>query len=215
MKTLEALFLDELADMYDAENRLTQALPKMANAADHDELRSAFEDHLSETKGHVQKVQQVFKAFGVQPRAQQCAAMVGLLKEADEIASDNKGHPTLNAALISAAQKVEHYEIASYGCLHEWAGLLDNEEAADILAEILGQEKGADEKLTAIARDACNPQAEEGSDSDSGSSSRDEEDEDEDETGAKAGSGMRRKPASGGTAMPKRTNVSAQTGTRR
>jgi ferritin-like metal-binding protein YciE len=210
MKTLESLFLDELADMYDAENRLTQALPKMVNSAEHDELRSAFEDHLTETKGHVQKVQQVFKAFGVQPRAQQCAAMVGLLKEADEIAEDNKGQPTLNAALISAAQKVEHYEIASYGCLHEWAGLLDNEEAAEILAEILGQEKGADEKLTAIARDACNPQAEEGSDSESES---DSDEEDEDETEAKAGSGMRRKPASGGTAMPKRANVSA--GTRR
>lgn len=216
MKTLETLFLDELADMYDAENRLTHALPKMASAAQHDELREAFEDHLAETKGHVQKIQQVFKAFGVQPRAKQCEAIVGLLKEGDEIAADNKGQPTLNAALISAAQKVEHYEIASYGCLHEWAGLLDNEEAADILAEILGQEKGADEKLTAIARDACNPQAEEGSDSNSKSNSDNEENEEsDDEAGAKAGSGVKRKPTSGGTAMPKRANVSAQSGTRR
>ena len=204
MKTLESLFLDELADMYDAENRLTHALPKMAGAAENDDLKAAFEDHLAETKGHVQKIQQVFKAFGVQPRAQQCEAIVGLLKEGDQIAADNKGEPTLDAALISAAQKVEHYEIASYGCLHEWAGLLDNEEAAEILAEILGQEKGADEKLTAIARDACNTQAEEGSDSDSASGS---DDEDGDETEAGTGSGVGHKPASGGVAMPNRAIV--------
>jgi ferritin-like metal-binding protein YciE len=178
MKTLEALFLEELADIYDAENRLTQALPKMASAAVHEDLRTAFEEHLAETQGHVQKVQAVFKAFGVSPRAQQCEAMVGLLKEADEIAEDNEDEPTLDAALISAAQKVEHYEIASYGCLHEWAGLLDNEEAQEILAEILGQEKAADEKLTAIARDACNVEAEEGSESE-------EEDEAETATGSK------------------------------
>lgn len=162
MKSLEGLFLDELADMYDAENRLTKALPKMARAAGHEGLRHAFEDHLAETEGHIKMLKKVFKAFGQPPRGKKCEAIVGLLKEGDEIAEDNRGEPTINAALISAAQKVEHYEIASYGCLHEWARLLDNEEAAEILAEILDQEKGADEKLTAIAREACNPQAENG-----------------------------------------------------
>ncbi|MFN0067724.1 MAG: ferritin-like domain-containing protein [Limisphaerales bacterium] len=160
MKTLEDLFLDELADMYDVEHRLTKALPKMAKAASHEALCDAFEAHLAETQGHIEMLRKVFKAFGREPRGKKCEAIAGLLKEGDEIAADNKGEPTINAALISAAQKVEHYEIASYGCLHEWASLLNNKDAVELLAEILEQEKDADEKLTEIAREACNPQAE-------------------------------------------------------
>jgi ferritin-like metal-binding protein YciE len=160
MKTLETLFLAELADMYDAEHRLVKALPKMAGAATHAELKAAFQAHLTETEGHVKKVELVFQAFGKEAKPMKCEATVGLLKEADEIAEDNEGEPTLNAGLISAAQKVEHYEIASYGCLRTWAELLGNQRAAKLLGEILAQEKAADETLTLLAIKACNPAAE-------------------------------------------------------
>lgn len=151
MKTLEDLFLDSLADIYYAENQLTKALPKMAKAATHDDLREAFEAHLLETKGHVQKVERVFELFGQKPKSKKCPAIVGIIKEANEIASENKKSPTINAALIFAAQKAEHYEIASYGGLREWAKQLENEDAASLLDEILGEEKSADNKLTALA----------------------------------------------------------------
>ena len=170
MKTLQDLFLDELADIYDAENRLARALPKMAKAATHEELRGAFESHLEETKEQAEKVERVFECFGERAKAMKCEAIVGLLKEADEIAADNKGEPTINAALISAAQKVEHYEIASYGCLREWAEQLGNNKAAQILEEILDEEKAADVKLTELARECCNDAAEDG-DTDDGKQS--------------------------------------------
>ena len=159
MKTLNELFLDELADMYDAEHRILKALPKMAKAAQDPQLREAFLTHLKETEGHVTKLEKVFKAFGEKAKGKKCEAITGLLKEGDEIAADNKGEATINPALISAGQKVEHYEIASYGCLHEWAGLLNNTEAADLLEQILEEEKAADEKLTALARSASNTEA--------------------------------------------------------
>jgi len=167
MKTLQDLFLEELADMFDAENRLTKALPKMAKAATHDELREAFESHFEETEGHVRKVEQVFEAFGKTAKSKKCEAMTGLLEEGDEIASDNKGEPTINAALISAAQKVEHYEIASYGCLREWAEQLGNDTAARLLQEILDEEKATDSKLSDLARECCNISAQEGDEEES------------------------------------------------
>jgi ferritin-like metal-binding protein YciE len=162
MKQLEELFLDELADMYDAEQRLTKALPKMVKAATHDELRDAFQQHLDETERQATRLETVFEAFRKPARGKKCEAMVGLIREADEIASENRGEPTINAALICAAQKVEHYEIASYGCLHEWAEQLSNNEAAEILQEILDEEKAADEKLTELARERCNESAQSG-----------------------------------------------------
>lgn len=151
MKTLKDLFLDELADMYDAEHRIIKALPKLAKAATCEQLKAAFLSHLEETKGQVSKLEKVFQAFGVKAKAKKCAATVGLLAEGAEIAADNKGELTINAALISAGQKVEHYEIASYGCLHEWAKLLGNATAADLLEEILEQEKTADKSLGELA----------------------------------------------------------------
>src|ERR1700709_1105246 len=151
---LKDLFLDELADMYDAENRIAKALPKMAKAATDEGLKAAILNHLEETKGQVEKLKQVFAAFDEKAKGKECKATVGLLEEGDEIASDNKGDPTINAAIISACQKVEHYEIASYGTLVEWGKLLDNDEAVDLLEEILGEEEHANEKLTALAEDA-------------------------------------------------------------
>jgi ferritin-like metal-binding protein YciE len=159
MKTLKDLFLDELADMYDAENRIVKALPDLAGAATNPDLKKAFEDHLVETQGHVSKLEQVFKCFDEEVRGKKCEATVGLLKEGDEITSDFKGSPAINAALISAGQKVEHYEIASYGCLREWALMLDNQEAADLIQEILEQEETANQTLTGIAESEANEEA--------------------------------------------------------
>jgi ferritin-like metal-binding protein YciE len=159
MKTLKDLFLDELADMYDAERRIVKALPKLAKAASCPDLKKAFLGHLKETEGHVIKLEQVFQSFGAKAKGKTCEATVGLLKEGDEIAADFKGSPALNAALISAAQKVEHYEMASYGCLHEWAGLLGNTTAANLLETILEQEKAANEKLTELAHASSNQDA--------------------------------------------------------
>jgi ferritin-like metal-binding protein YciE len=159
MKTLTDLFLNELADIYDAEKRLVKALPKMAKAATCPDLQWAIRAHLEETRGHVTKLEQVFEAFDTKAKGQTCEATVGLLEEGDEIANDFKGSPAINAAIISAAQKVEHYEIASYGCLQEWAGLLGNKEAANLLGAILGEEKTANESLTKLARGGNNDQA--------------------------------------------------------
>jgi len=159
MKTLQDLFLDSLADIYYAENQLVKALPKMAEAATDEGLREAFTAHLAETEGHVQKVEQIFELFGESPKSKKCPAIVGIIKEAEEIISENKKSPTLNAALIFAGQKAEHYEIASYGGLREWARQLDNEEAAELLEEILEEEKTADSKLTTLAEDHCNETA--------------------------------------------------------
>ena len=167
-KTLKELFLGELADMYDAEHRIVRALPKMVKAATCTRLQAALQKHLKETQGQITKLDQVFKSIGEKAKGKKCEATVGLLEEGDEIASEFKGSPAINAALISAGQKVEHYEIASYGCLHEWAGLLGHEKAAGLLEEILNQEKAANETLTELARTGNNEEARDGEVGDSG-----------------------------------------------
>jgi ferritin-like metal-binding protein YciE len=159
MKTLKDLFLNELADMYDAERRIVKALPKMVKAATCPGLKKAIQAHLKETEGHVKKLEQVFQSFDRRAKGQTCEATVGLLEKGDEIAAEFKGSPAINAALVSAAQKVEHYEMASYGCLHEWAGLLGNKEAAGLLQQILDEEAAANESLTKLARAICNEEA--------------------------------------------------------
>ena len=159
MKTLKDLFMDELQDMYDAEHRILKALPKLAKAATYEKLKAAFLKHLGETEQQVTKLEQIFQAFDEKAKAKKCKATVGLLEEGDEIASDNKGEPTINAALISAGQKVEHYEIASYGCLQEWAEMLGNKKAVGLIGEILAQEKAANETLTELAKERANQEA--------------------------------------------------------
>jgi len=148
--------------MYYAENQLVKALPKMAKTANEPELRTAFESHLQETEGHVEKVASVFSAFGQEPKLKKCPAIVGIIKEAEELISANKKSPTIDAALIFAGQKAEHYEIASYGGLREWAKLLGNKEAAGLLDEILDEEKAADSKLNSLAEEHCNASANDG-----------------------------------------------------
>jgi ferritin-like metal-binding protein YciE len=162
MKTLKTLFLDELMDMHDAEQRIVRALPKMIKAATCTKLQGALQSHWKETQGHVTKLERVFKSIGERARGKKCEAMVGLLKEGDEIAGEFKGSPAINAALIAAAQKVEHYEMASYGCLHEWAGLLGHDAAMKLLGEVMEEERGADETLTTLARAGSNEEARDG-----------------------------------------------------
>lgn len=158
-KTLADLFLDELADMYDAERRITKALPKLTKAATCPDLKAAFQSHLKETEGHVKKLEQVFQSFGKKAKGKTCEATVGLLKEGDELAAEYKGSPALNAALVGAAQKVEHYEIVSYGCLHEWAERLGNSKAAGLLKQILEEEKKTNESLNELAHSSLNEEA--------------------------------------------------------
>jgi ferritin-like metal-binding protein YciE len=159
MRTLKDLFLDELADRYDAEKRLVIAMPKMIKAATCTHLQKLMQSHLKETERHVKTLEKVFRSFGKKPRLNKCEATIGLLKEGDEVASDNKGWPVLNAALISVAQKIEHYEIATYGCLRGWARLLGNMEAASLLQEILVEEKAANHALSELARSRSNIEA--------------------------------------------------------
>jgi ferritin-like metal-binding protein YciE len=163
MKTLKDLFFNELADAYDSERRLVKAMPKMAKAAKSNALKQELLSHLNETEGHVEKLEMVFKSFGKKAKAITCEATKGLIKEADEILEEFKGSHSINAAVICAAQKVEHYEIASYGCLHEWAGLLGDKNAAGLLLEILEEEKAANESLILLARTQCNAEALKGS----------------------------------------------------
>ena len=158
---LHRLFLDELADIYNAEQQLIKALPKMASAAQSPELRDAFQSHLEETQNQIIRLDEAVKSLGESLKTKKCKAMEGLLEEGDEIREENEDSPALDAALIAAAQKVEHYEIASYGTLCSWAESMGHEEALELLQETLGEEKAADEKLTEIAETLANPEAEE------------------------------------------------------
>ncbi len=159
MKTLQDLFFNELSDIYDAERRIAKALPKMMKAATSVALKMAFEVHLKQTVVHAKKVEEIFGCFDRKPKAKTCQATVGLLKEGEEMAASFAGSPAINAALIATAQKVEHYEMATYGCLHEWANLLGNKKAATLLQEILNEEGATNKELTALARASSNEAA--------------------------------------------------------
>jgi ferritin-like metal-binding protein YciE len=147
MSKLNDCFLAELADIYDAEKQLIKALPKMARAAEHEELSEAFTSHHAQTEEHVRRLDEVFELMGDKVPTQKCKAMQGLIAEIDERIDEELG----DASLICGAQKVEHYEIAAYGCLRTWAKLLDHDEAANLLEETLDEESDADEHLTSLA----------------------------------------------------------------
>lgn len=167
MSQLRETFLEELKDVYDAEKQLVKALPKVAKAAEHEDLKHAIEAHLEETEGHVERLEKVFEMLGEKAAAKKCKAMKGLLEEGEELISEKAG----DAALICAAQKVEHYEIAAYGSLSAWAKSLGEQEAADLLEGTLGEEKEADEKLTSIAESSVNVEQSEGEAAHAGKSS--------------------------------------------
>ena len=157
-ENLQELFVEELRDVYDAEKQITKALPKMAKAVESDELRAAFEEHLDITRMQINRLEEVFKSLGLAARGKTCDGMKGLLEEGQSHMEELEGS-TLDAALIGAAQRVEHYEIAAYGTLATWAELLGHQEAKDLLGQTLEEEKEADEKLTGIAGQ-INPEAE-------------------------------------------------------
>ena len=157
---LHELFLDELADIYNAEQQLTKALPKMAKAARNEEVRQGFETHLEETENQIQRLEQVVESLGESMKRKVCKAMKGLIEEGSEIMQEQKGSPAIDAALIAAAQKVEHYEIASYGTLCAWAKQMGHNDALELLHETLEEERATDEKLTQLAEQAANIEAE-------------------------------------------------------
>jgi ferritin-like metal-binding protein YciE len=167
MDSLKDLYVDELKDLYNAENQLVKALPKMAKKASAPELKRAFEEHLEQTKTHVNRLEQIFDELDEKPTGKTCVAMKGLIEEGNEIIGEDGDESVLDAALIGAAQKVEHYEIAGYGVVRTFASLLGEDNAVELLQETLDEEGETDKKLTAIAEEninveASNPSVEEG-----------------------------------------------------
>jgi ferritin-like metal-binding protein YciE len=158
MSELREMFLEELADVYDAETQLLKALPRMAEAAADNDLKEGFREHLKETETHVERLKQVFEMLGKPAKGELCKAMQGLIAEGEELIKADAG----DAALICAAQKIEHYEIATYGTLCSWARLLEEEDAEELLITILDEEKAVDQKLTELAEDTINIEAAEG-----------------------------------------------------
>jgi ferritin-like metal-binding protein YciE len=159
MDSLEDLLHDEIKDIYDAEKQLTKALPKLAKKASNDELREAFESHLEETQTHIERLERVFQELDRPARGKKCEGMQHLISEGNEMIAECEDDDTRDAVMIAAAQKVEHYEIASYGTIRTWANLLGKREVAAILEETLEEEKAADLKLTGIAESFVNAAA--------------------------------------------------------
>lgn len=157
--TLEELYVDELKDIYNAERQITKALPKLAAAAKHQDLKAGFQEHLRQTEGQIQRLETIFERLGKGPNGKHCVAMEGLLKEGDEIMKETKGGDAVDAALIAAAQKVEHYEIASYGTARTWAEMLGATDDAALLQATLDEEGDTNKKLTALAMSHCNMEA--------------------------------------------------------
>jgi ferritin-like metal-binding protein YciE len=159
LQDLQDLFVEELRDLYSAENQLVKALPKMAKAANEQKLKAAIEDHLEETKGHVERLEQIFEDLGEKPPGKKCKAMAGLIAEGQEMMKEDAEPQVLDAGLIAAAQRVEHYEIAGYGTVHAYAKILGNDAAAKALQKTLDEEGAADKKLTKIAQTVVNVKA--------------------------------------------------------
>jgi ferritin-like metal-binding protein YciE len=182
---LKDLYIDELRDIYNAENQLTKALPKMAKASTSDELRAGFEEHLEQTKGHLERLVQIFKELGEKPTGKKCKGMEGLVQEgAEMIEEDELKDEARDAGLISAAQRVEHYEIAAYGCVRTYANLLGEDDAAELLKQTLNEEKETDQKLTKLA-EKINVEANDDAEAEEGAESENEVENEERRTRAK------------------------------
>ena len=191
--TLRDAFVDELRDSYDGEKQLIKALKKMAKAAKHEELRSAFETHLEETQGQVQRLEQVFAMLDEKVKGKHCDGIAGIVEEGSSVMDEDFDDATMNACLIASGQRAEHYEMAAYGTLVAWARVLGHDEAADLLEETLDEEKAADKKLSGLAEGGINQGAADAAHSD---------DEDAE-------------PATVGAAAKKRPTSKANSGTRR
>jgi ferritin-like metal-binding protein YciE len=159
MKTLSDLLVHELKDLMSAEKQLTKALPKMVKAATNEDLKRAIEEHLEETQGQVERLEAIFGELDIPNRGTKCKAMEGLIQEGKEILEQDMDDEVRDAAIIAAAQRVEHYEIAGYGCARTFAQMLGHDRAAALLQETLDEEKAADEKLTEIAMQSVNAEA--------------------------------------------------------
>src|SRR4051812_48016121 len=159
MDSLKDLYVEELKDLYNAENQLLKALPKMARKASSPDLRAAFQEHLGQTEDHVDRLEKIFKRLGEKPTGKTCKAMKGLVEEGKEIIDEDGEDSVLDAGLIGAAQKVEHYEMAGYGTARTFASILGEEDAVALLQETLDEEGETDKKLTALAESLVNPEA--------------------------------------------------------
>ena len=196
---LREALVEEIRDLYNAEKQLTKALPKLAKSATSDELREAFESHLEETEGHITRLEQVFELLDEKPRGKHCAGIAGIIEEGSELMQEDMEDAVMDACLIAAGQKAEHYEIGSYGTCIAWAEALNLTEVAQVLQETLAEEKAADEKLTALAESGVNEAATAGAEEDENA----EEDDEEEETSSRAssrsseGAGMSAKGSSG------------------
>jgi len=162
INSLRELYVEQLRDLYDAENQLIKALPKMAKEASSDELRQSIEEHLEQTRGQAERLEQIFEQLGEKPKGKKCKGMQGLLEEGKETLEEDMEEDTKDAAIIAAAQRVEHYEISGYGTVRTYANLLGESEAAELLEETLNEEKETDQKLTQLAEE-INVEAAEGS----------------------------------------------------
>jgi len=186
--TLHDAFLEELRDIYDGEKQLTKALPKLAKMAASDELRSAFESHLDQTRTHVDRLEQVFEMLDEKARAKHCDGIAGIVQEGSAIMDQNFDEATLDACLIAAGQRAEHYEMAVYGTLAAWARTMGHTDVATLLMETLDEERAADEKLTALAEEGINQKAAEAAHpvnegDDENGEDKEEEEEEEAQTG--------------------------------
>ncbi|MDY3558082.1 ferritin-like domain-containing protein [Gemmata sp. JC673] len=189
LDSLHDLYVEELKDLYNAENQLLKALPRMAKAASSDELKAAFTEHLAVTQKQVERLEQIFEGLGVSPKGKKCKAMEGLIEEGKEIMQEDGDPSVIDAALIAAAQRVEHYEMAGYGCVRTFANLLGYGDAEALLQETLDEEGEADKKLTELAETVINVEAE---------SAEGEAGEEDEEAEEPAPSPRRAKPKAGG-----------------
>ena len=181
--TLHDAFIEELRDTYDAEKQLIKALPKLAKAAASTDLRTAFETHLEETRGHVERLEQVFESLDEKPRGKHCEGIAGIIEEGKSIMEEEFDDATMDACLIAAGQRAEHYEMAAYGTLIAWAQSMGHTEATNLLQGILDEEKAADKKLSSLAEGGINQEA-----ADAAHSEGEEDEEEEPARGRKGGS---------------------------
>ncbi len=185
--TLHDAFLDELRDAYDAEKQLTKALPKMAKAATSPDLRKAFENHLEETRGHIERLEQAFESLDEKAKGKHCDGIAGIIEEGKSVMGEDFDDMTMDACLIASGQRAEHYEMAAYGTMIAWARAMGHTDAADLLQENLDEEKAADEKLTGLAEGGINSEA--------AAAAHPEEEEEEDDAPAPRRAASKARPA--------------------